>query len=262
LDLGKAATAASGAMQTFLSSVARGAGVGAILAAPIIAATKIWQEEAKVLDAQMQEIWANQGESTKRLAEEQEEAAQRAIAAQERVAQAYKNTTDAINEQARVAAGVAAEKTKQALLGAKTPEERQRIEDAAGIASVDSEIATQQRLMDEANASGDVDAFNSARGNLTILGERRNTATKTQQKNVDAFAKSGATTRSGLAAQASQQQAEGDFAGQAATVKEIKKLDASLKANSAAVAGAVKGVADTVDKNTAKVKATREAGSH
>lgn len=260
LDLGKAASSASGAMQTFLSSVARGSGVAAVLAAPIIAATKIWQEEAKALDAQMQAIWANQGESTKRLAEEQEAAAQRAIEAQERVAQSYRNTTAAINEQARVASAVNAEKTKQALLGAKTPEERQRIEDAAGVAGVDAEIATQQKLMDEANAAGDVDAFNAARGNLTILGERRNTATKTQQKNVDAFAKAGATQRSALAQQASQQQAAGDFAGQASTVAAIKALDASLKSGGNATVGAVKQATKTAEKTKLQILSVRESG--
>lgn len=260
LDLGKAAQSASGAMQAFLGSVARGASIGAALAAPFLIAIGLMKKFAAIYDEQMQAIWANQGQSTKRLAELQEAEAQRVVEAQERVAQSYRNTTAAINEQTRVASALAAEKTKQALLGANTPEERQRIEDAAAIAGVDSEIETADRLMREADAAGDVDAFNAARGNKAIALEKRNTATKAQQKNVSAFAKAGATTRSGLAAQASQQQATGDFAGQAATVAEIKKLDAELRKNSAAVAGALGGVTKTVEKNTAKVNATKEAG--
>ena len=177
LDLNRVAANATGAMKAFLGSVASGAAIGAAFAAPLILAIFKWTKAAEQADKEIQEIWAGQGKSTKALADEQERQTQRMIKNNDALQASYRNVTSEINDAASAAAGLAAEKTKQAILLASTPEEKQQIQQDAEIEQAQRNLETADQEHRAAVAlSGDEGAIRRSNNALTIARERLKTA--------------------------------------------------------------------------------------
>lgn len=265
LDLHRAAASATGAMKGFFSSVASGAGVGALIAAPILLAIHKWTKAAEEADKQMQEIWAGQGKSTKALADAQEEATQRMIKNNDALEASYRKVTDEINDTARAESALAAEKTKQAALLAASPEERAKIEQAAEIEQAQRDVSTADQAQRAAVAlSGDDRTVRRSNDDLAIAKARLETARLGRQKAAPTPS-GGAPLDAGRAAElrstAESAQARGDFASQDAAVAELRKMNAAAKAFAKATGDNASATTKSLDKGTQKLKLAQQSSA-
>jgi len=261
LDLSKAATAATGAMQAFLGSVARGAAVGAAFAAPVLLAMYKWRKEAEAADAEMQAIWANQGKSTRALAEAQEAEAARIVELNKAVAESYKRNTAAIDEQTRATQALNAEKTKRAVAKAGTPEEARNIQNAADIAAADLDVQAAIEREEAAGALGDPESQKRAANDLALARSKRETLGVVQTTSAEKRSKEISGQMSALSATGNEQQAASDWSGLGETRTAYNKLRNELKALNKATAGVVNDTAEDQKRARVEMNARREAGS-
>lgn len=258
LDLEKAAAAATGSMKAFLASVASGAAIGAALAAPILVAIYKWKTEAEAADKEMQEIWANQGRSTRALAEEQEASTQRMISNNEAIAASYRRITAEIDVTISHTRALNAEKTKQAVALATTPEGKRAAQEAGEVGAADLEINAAMQGLIAAEALGNPEDTARARRALEVAQERRKTVAITQ----GAAAQSRGNEMMGqggvLASRAAQQFASGDVFGGLGTISELNKLTASIKATGKQIEKAVGDAWAASDEQGQRMKVQRE----
>jgi hypothetical protein len=260
LDLNKAAAAATGTMQTLLGSIARGAGIGAALAAPLILAMYKWRQETEKAEAAMQEMWSHQGEQIKKYAEEKEAQAKREIELNDAIIASYKRVGQEIDETTNHLMAMNAEKTKQLVAGAGSEDEKQKIQQAADVSNADLEIGAAEMRQRNAVANGDPNEIRSSGEALDLARAKRKTVGVVQSASNAEKIKALTAQRDVVSARAGEQQSASDFAGQDQSVAEVQRLTKAIKNLGEATVGAVKESTDESQRAITKIMAVRESG--